>query len=97
MADVRISELPAKGAVLAAGDQLEINDSGTSKRITGQEIMDGIPIEAPSRSAFLAYNSVTDSDVTGNGTVVTVEFDTEVFDLGADFCAVFALAVILVG
>ena len=35
--------------------------------------------------AFLAHNSSVDSDVTGNGTVATVDFDTEIFDQGADF------------
>ena len=34
---------------------------------------------------FLAYNSVTDSSVTGNGATVTVDFDTEVIDQGANF------------
>ena len=42
---------------------------------------------SPWGCAFLAYNSVTDVDVTGNGTLVTVDFDTEVFDLGNDFAA----------
>lgn len=36
---------------------------------------------------FLAFNSVDDLDVTGDGTVVTVDFDTEVFDQGNDFLA----------
>lgn len=35
--------------------------------------------------AFLAYNSATDANVTGNATVATVDFDTEVFDQGGDF------------
>ncbi len=35
--------------------------------------------------AFLFYNSATDSDVTGNETAATVDFDTEVFDQGSDF------------
>lgn len=39
------------------------------------------------RVAFLAYNSVTDANQTGNGAVVTVQFDTEVFDLGNNFAA----------
>jgi len=36
---------------------------------------------------FLAYNSATDTLQTGNGATPTVDFDTEVFDLGADFAA----------
>ncbi len=35
--------------------------------------------------AFLATNSVTDENVTGDGTTATVDFDTEVFDQGGDF------------
>ena len=37
--------------------------------------------------AFLAYNSAPDANVTGDGTFVTVDFDTEVFDQGGDFSA----------
>lgn len=39
----------------------------------------------PLQPAFLAYNSVTDSNVTGNGSTATVDFDTELFDQGGDF------------
>lgn len=35
--------------------------------------------------SFSAYNSSIDSDVTGDGTLVTVDFDTEVFDLTNNF------------
>jgi hypothetical protein len=41
----------------------------------------------PLQPAFLAYNSVTDSNVTGAGAGATVDFDTEVFDQGGDFAA----------
>jgi len=37
--------------------------------------------------AFLAYNSATDTNVTGNGTFATVDFDTEVFDRGGNFAS----------
>ena len=36
---------------------------------------------------FLAFNSATDLNVTGAGTIATVDFDTEVFDQGNDFAA----------
>ena len=36
---------------------------------------------------FLAFNSATDSNVTGNNTTVTVDFDTEVYDTGNDFAS----------
>ena len=41
----------------------------------------------PMKPAFLAYNSSTDSNVTGDGTVYTVDFDTEVFDQHGDFAS----------
>lgn len=37
--------------------------------------------------AFLAFNSASDTNVTGNGAVATIDFDTEVFDQGANFAA----------
>jgi hypothetical protein len=47
MANIKISQLPAKGANLASTDLVEISEfTGTgyiSKSITGQEIYDGIP------------------------------------------------------
>lgn len=39
------------------------------------------------RAKFLAYNSATDENVTGNGTFATADLDTEVFDTGADFAS----------
>ena len=41
----------------------------------------------PTLPAFLAFNTSTDLNVTGDGTVVTVDFDTEVFDQGGNFAA----------
>lgn len=42
-------------------------------------------VTQPLQSSFLATNSATDTNVTGNGATVTVEFDNEVFDQNADF------------
>ncbi len=36
-------------------------------------------------SGFLAYNSASNDNVTGNGATPTVEFDTEVFDQGLEY------------
>ena len=44
-------------------------------------------VTMPTQPAFLAYNSVEDLNVTGNGGVVTVDFDTEVFDQGSNFAS----------
>jgi len=41
----------------------------------------------PGQPAFLAYNSAHDLNVTGDGTEVTIDFDTEIFDQGGDFAA----------
>ena len=42
-------------------------------------------VTLPLQPAFLAFNSVTDANQTGNNTDVTVDFDTEVYDVGSDF------------
>lgn len=42
-------------------------------------------VSKPLQPSFLAYNSVSDSNVTGDGTVATVEFDTEITDQNSDF------------
>jgi len=42
-------------------------------------------INFPLQPAFLAYNSVTDTNVTGSGTSYQVIFDTEVFDQNGDY------------
>jgi hypothetical protein len=39
------------------------------------------------RAKFMAYNSATDANVTGDGTAVTIDFDTEILDIGADFAS----------
>jgi hypothetical protein len=39
-----------------------------------------VPRTNTGQPAFFAYNSATDSNVTGDGTAVVVDFDTEVFD-----------------
>jgi len=41
----------------------------------------------PLQPAFLAYNSADDANQTGNGAIVTVDFDTELYDQNADFAA----------
>jgi hypothetical protein len=44
-------------------------------------------VSMPNQPCFLAINSVTDSNVTGNGTVYDADFDTEIFDQGGDFAS----------
>lgn len=46
-----------------------------------------LQLTLPNQCRFLAYNSATDSNVTGNGGAVTVDFDTEVSDVGGNFAS----------
>lgn len=67
MADVKISGLTAKGATLAATDELEINEAGTSKKVTGAQIA----ALTPAASATLAgiVELATDAEgITGTDT-----------------------------
>ena len=41
----------------------------------------------PGQPAVLYINSATDANVTGNGTVATIDFNTQIADRGADFAA----------
>ncbi len=43
--------------------------------------------KATAQPAFLAYNSANDDNVTGDGTTVTIDFDTEIFDQDSNFSA----------
>ena len=43
--------------------------------------------QIPMAPLFLAYNSTTDINQTGNGATATVDFDTEVFDVTSNFSA----------
>jgi len=67
--------LPSDGnvAVVTAGtSRMNFNASGITK---------------PTQPCFLAFNSATDANVTGDATLVTVDFDTEVFDTGGNFAS----------
>jgi hypothetical protein len=44
-------------------------------------------ITKPLQPAFLCYNSATDANATGDGTVVTIDYNTEVFDQNSDFAS----------
>jgi len=54
---------------------------------TGSEWLVTQDRRSPDQPAFLARNNATDANVTGNGTFATVDFDTEIYDNGADFAA----------
>ena len=83
--DIRTS---SNNIVLSDGDgnvRLRTDSTGATA-LTGSVAVGGI-VTAPAQPAFLAYNSATDTDVTGTGVVATVDFDTELFDQGSNFAA----------
>src|SRR5262245_39955914 len=61
------------------GDTTLGNASADSTTVNGKIMT------RPNMPAFLAYNSVTDADMTGDGTKATVDFDAEIYDRGGDF------------
>ena len=77
---------------------VEINNADSTKKIlfdgrnevqfTNVDIQGTLNVNRviPS-AAFLAYNSASDDNVTGNGATATVDFDTEVFDEGGHFAS----------
>jgi hypothetical protein len=64
-------------------------DTTTGKLVqnSGITIDDSGRLLMPTMSAFLAQNGSTATDVTGDGTTVTVTFGTEVLDRGGDFAS----------
>ena len=58
--------------------------SGTTKVL---DFFENGVMNLPLLPAFSAYNSVTDGALTGDGTVVTADFDTETLDQGGDFAS----------
>ena len=79
-----------KTALGTAGQFSSLTVSGNTT--LGDAAADSLTINAgvisyPNIPSFLAYNSATDSNVTGNNTVATIDFDTEVFDQGNNFSA----------
>ena len=61
------------GSALGTNDKFIIDTTGA--------------VSKPLQPAMLAYNSATDSNVSGNCTVVTIDFDTELYDQNADFAS----------
>lgn len=79
-------------AVNTDGSTLEVNadivrikDGGvTAAKVVTNIDLPGNP-RASTKACFLAYNGSLRSNVTGDGTLYSVPFDTEVFDQGGDF------------
>ena len=65
------------------GSNLLVGNGGS----TGIAISANGEVTMAAQPSVLAYNSSVDSNVTGNGAWVTVDFDTEVHDRNADFAS----------
>ena len=61
------------GATVAASEGIRINSVGA--------------VTMPKQPAVAAFNSSSDTGVTGDGTPATVDFNTEVYDQNADFAS----------
>jgi len=68
---------------LDIGDNLIVGNGGS----TGLAISSAGEVNMAAQPAVFAYNSASDTDVTGTGSAATVDFDTEVFDQNADFAS----------
>lgn len=67
------------------GNQLKVSGAatlGTTDLIT---VEGSGEINKPLQPSFLASNSVADANVTGDNTVATVEFDSEIYDQSSDY------------
>ena len=67
-------------------DKLKITDGGNPS--SGNDLLvmtsNGV-FDFPKQPGFLAINSATDTNQTGNGASPTVEFDSETFDKGTNY------------
>lgn len=85
---LNVSGLEAKTIKRPSGTALIIGDIPKDAII--EVIYDGtsfVLCTALSKPSFLAYNSATRENVTGDGTGVICTFDSEVFDIGGNFAS----------
>ena len=66
----------------SCGGTGSITDNGNAEAMV---ISSDEEITMPLQPCFFAFNSVSDNDVTGTNSAITVDFDTEKFDRGANF------------
>ena len=75
-------------AFIASGGVINFNAGDvTLTHSSGQLAVAGASVTVASNPGFEAYNSSQDDNQTGDGTAITVDFDTEVNDFGSDFAA----------
>jgi len=90
-----VTALRLKEAISALGvaNPMTANLDLAANLLVGNGGSTGIAISAAgevsmaAQPAFAALNSSDDNNVTGNGTVATVDYDTEIFDQNADFAS----------
>lgn len=70
----------------ATGTKTVFGNTAAAGAASQANVLDG-ELTLPNQPSFLANNSASDLNVTGNNTIATIDFDTEVFDQGADFAA----------
>ena len=74
---IGVDDTDSDAFVIAQGSSLGTNNTFRMSAL-GERTL-------PLQPGFLASNSARDTNVTGDGTVYTCEFDTEVFDIGGDY------------
>ena len=78
------------GTTPAAGTFTALTSNGNTN--LGDAAADSLTVNAgvlsrPNIPLVIAYNSAADTNVTGNNTAATIDFDTEITDQGSDFAA----------
>ena len=81
IASVLADTTPQLGGNLDMQARLLVGNGGS----TGIAISANGEVNMAAQPAFLATNSVADTDVTGNGTAATIDFNNEIFDQGDNF------------
>ena len=95
MADVRTyagvptaAEFADMGAPFPGGTPIVINSlTGDAYVLIGGLVVGISGGNLATGCAFFAYNSVTDTNQTGNGGVAAIDFNTEVYDVGSNFAS----------
>jgi hypothetical protein len=81
--DVNGSNRPVNGIYLQSGGYTTLSANSADVVVSAQNG----EITLPLQPSFSAYNSASEANATGDGTSVTVDFDTVIFDKNSDFAA----------
>lgn len=83
--DLRSKQKSGNYAVLAATESFSAPQTFLSGGSTVMTMTTAGEILQPLQPSFLALNASLRSDVTGDGTVYTIPYNTEIFDQGSDY------------